>query len=39
MLKTLGTGCRCCRYRDTCDGVWKTYAALYGLEELVPVLA
>ncbi|MCC6878006.1 MAG: radical SAM protein [Sandaracinaceae bacterium] len=28
--------CERCRYRQVCTGVWKPYAARYGLEELVP---
>lgn len=38
-LKTRAPACRLCRYRRSCEGVWGTYAALYGLGELSPVEA
>ena len=37
MLKTHRKGCEKCRYAPVCEGVWKTYAELYDLDELVPV--
>jgi len=36
-LKTVAPGCERCRYFDGCKGVWKAYAALHGLQELVAV--
>ena len=36
-LKTLGPRCGDCRHAQTCEGVWNTYADIYGLDELVPV--
>lgn len=35
--KTRAPACARCLYAPTCDGVWRTYAALYGLEELAAV--
>jgi MoaA/NifB/PqqE/SkfB family radical SAM enzyme len=36
-LKSLGARCGECRHAATCEGVWKTYAEIYGLDELIPV--
>jgi MoaA/NifB/PqqE/SkfB family radical SAM enzyme len=36
-LKTHAPGCASCLWYERCDGVWKTYAELWGLDELVPV--
>ncbi|MFH2204042.1 MAG: radical SAM protein [Elusimicrobiota bacterium] len=36
MLKTHAPGCERCPYFAACEGVWKTYAAMYGLTEIVP---
>ncbi|MEK7383567.1 MAG: radical SAM protein [Elusimicrobiota bacterium] len=33
ILKTQGPGCAGCAHQARCEGVWKTYADLYGLEE------
>ncbi|MBI5210521.1 MAG: radical SAM protein [Elusimicrobia bacterium] len=38
MLKTHAASCRRCAHAAACDGVWKSYVALYGLSELVPVM-
>jgi len=37
VLKTAAPQCARCRFRNRCEGVWKTYADLYGLEELSPL--
>ncbi|MFI5360710.1 MAG: radical SAM protein [Elusimicrobiota bacterium] len=37
ILKTAAPQCSRCRYEARCEGVWKTYADLYGLEELSPL--
>ena len=36
MLKTHAEGCAKCRFFASCDGVWKSYAALYGTGEMRP---
>lgn len=36
-LKTLGPRCGGCRERERCEGVWRSYAELHGLEELCPL--
>lgn len=36
-LKTRGPRCGDCARADACEGVWNTYAEIYGLDELVPV--
>lgn len=36
--KVRGPRCDECAYGDLCPGLWKPYAARYGLDELVPVL-
>ncbi len=36
-LKMLGPNCRSCRCQIGCEGVWKTYGKLYGLDELRPI--
>lgn len=38
-LKTMGETCAACRHAASCDGVWRSYAALYGVGELAPVPA
>src|SRR5205085_8740052 len=35
--KTKPESCRRCRYDAVCTGVWRTYADVYGLDELVPI--
>ncbi|MFI5348105.1 MAG: radical SAM protein [Elusimicrobiota bacterium] len=35
-LKKRGPRCGECRHATTCEGVWRTYADIYGLDELVP---
>ena len=37
MLKAQGPDCPRCEHSRGCDGVWKSYAVLYGEDELVPV--
>ncbi len=37
VLKTAGPQCARCRHQGRCEGVWKTYADLYGTEELSPL--
>ncbi|MFA6316115.1 MAG: radical SAM protein [Elusimicrobiota bacterium] len=36
VFKTMSPRCRECRFYGGCDGVWKSYAELYGLGELEP---
>lgn len=36
VLKTLGPRCAGCAHRGRCEGVWKSYAELYGFGELRP---
>lgn len=36
VFKTMSPRCRECRFYAGCDGVWKSYAELYGLGELSP---
>ncbi|MBI5622566.1 MAG: radical SAM protein [Elusimicrobia bacterium] len=36
VFKTMSPRCRECRFYSSCDGVWKSYAELYGLGELCP---
>jgi hypothetical protein len=36
-LKTMRPSCRRCRRHERCEGVWKTYVALYGFSEFRPV--
>jgi MoaA/NifB/PqqE/SkfB family radical SAM enzyme len=36
-LKT--ASCDSCRYRDSCQGVWKSYVEMYGDEEIRPIPA
>lgn len=36
LLKARGPLCDGCRYSKGCDGVWRTYADMYGFEELRP---
>lgn len=38
-LKRRAEGCARCRWRSRCEGVWRTYADLYGLSELAPEAA
>ena len=35
--KVQGPGCARCRYRLTCQGVWRPYAERFGTDELVPI--
>jgi len=37
VLKSMAPACGRCRARARCEGVWASYAALYGLEELQPL--
>ena len=37
--KVKGNSCKTCVFDRVCEGVWKHYAALYGLKELAPVRA
>ncbi|MBI4676595.1 MAG: radical SAM protein [Elusimicrobia bacterium] len=37
VFKTMSPKCRGCRFYAGCDGVWKSYAELYGLGELDPL--
>jgi MoaA/NifB/PqqE/SkfB family radical SAM enzyme len=37
VFKTMSPRCRECRFYAGCDGVWKSYAELYGLGELCPL--
>jgi len=37
LLKTLASQCAQCRQNSRCEGVWKSYADLYGFEELSPI--
>jgi len=37
VLKTMGPDCGRCRHQKRCEGVWASYAALYGFTELVPL--
>ncbi|MBI5210533.1 MAG: radical SAM protein [Elusimicrobia bacterium] len=37
VLKRRGPDCAFCRHGESCDGVWRTYAALHGLGEMAPV--
>ncbi len=37
VLKTKAPGCADCAERARCEGVWGTYAQLYGFEELTPL--
>lgn len=39
VLKMRGPRCGECRHAAGCEGVWATYAEIYGLEELSPVEA
>ncbi len=36
MFKRLLRSCRECRFSRSCEGVWKSYLALYGPREIVP---
>ncbi len=36
-LKTHGPKCRECAWFERCDGVWKTYAEMWGLDEMTPL--
>jgi len=36
-LKARGARCGECRHAASCEGVWRTYAEIHGLDELVPV--
>lgn len=38
ILKRRGPRCPECRNAQTCEGIWKTYAYIYGCDELSPVL-
>lgn len=37
VLKTMGPDCGRCRHRKRCEGVWESYARLYGFSELRPL--
>ena len=39
VLKTMSPQCGRCRCQARCEGVWSTYAQLYGLEELQPLVS
>ncbi|MBI5630745.1 MAG: radical SAM protein [Elusimicrobia bacterium] len=36
-LKAKGPRCGSCRHFSACEGVWRTYAELYGFDELAPM--
>lgn len=36
-LKTKTPACADCRFRDPCEGVWRSYVELYGTKEIRPV--
>ena len=36
-LKTKSSVCKKCKLDDQCVGVWKEYAEIHGLSELVPI--
>ena len=37
VLKTMGPDCGKCRHKSRCEGVWASYAQLYGFAELTPL--
>jgi MoaA/NifB/PqqE/SkfB family radical SAM enzyme len=37
VLKTQAPGCASCSVRGRCEGVWRSYAELYGFSELEPL--
>jgi MoaA/NifB/PqqE/SkfB family radical SAM enzyme len=37
VLKTMGPDCGKCRHQSRCEGVWASYAQLYGFAELTPL--
>ena len=37
VLKVQAPGCRNCRHQDRCEGVWASYADIYGFGELTPL--
>jgi MoaA/NifB/PqqE/SkfB family radical SAM enzyme len=37
VLKTMGPDCGRCRHQSRCEGVWASYAELYGFGELRPL--
>jgi len=37
VLKTMGPDCGRCRHQSRCEGVWASYAQLYGFTELRPL--
>ena len=37
VLKTMGSDCGRCRHQGRCEGVWASYAQLYGFTELRPL--
>lgn len=38
MFKILGTNCAKCKFYSTCDGIWKSYAAMHGTDEMEPII-
>ncbi|NNN06200.1 MAG: radical SAM protein [Elusimicrobia bacterium] len=38
-MKTHAPACFACLWYERCDGVWKTYGDMWGLDEMVPVEA
>jgi len=37
MGKTKNKSCKKCKYDHLCEGIWKNYAEIYGLDELKPI--
>ena len=37
VLKTMGPDCGRCSHQGRCEGIWASYAQLYGFSELSPL--
>jgi cyclic pyranopterin phosphate synthase len=37
LLRTHGPRCRECGFFDSCEGIWKNYASVFGFDEFVPL--